>query len=522
MSGSRRTYRTLPLDVPHSPAERIALSRWTYRTLPQNVPHSPAGRTALSRWTYRTLPLDVPHSPAERTALSRWTYRTLPQNVSHSPGGRPALSRGKSRTASCTLPQNVPRKSMRISRLHTQDGDDSPYNLASHDCPQIDPCEEEEIVVQDIAMWKDLYRNDGFFEGDARGISLSVSANGVSPFRTNPRYGMWPITVENLARSIRYETSATFLYGVASGPGKPDNLDVCLKPLVDDLIQLGNGVSDPFFKPFGMRNLTHQRRIFNYRLSRARRVVENAFGILASRFRVLLTTLNVLPCNAARVKKACLVLHNVMRDRYPQMQNAELDGDVDGVVVAEFTTHAHLAAMCRHVRRRDSENSPEKLSNVVKNLQIEDQGMEEEEDRRTHEEDRRRHEEDRRRQEEVRRTHEEERRQEEMRRAHEEDTRRQEEVWRRREEEAEEQRRARWPRVHGVRVPPSMQYTPWPFCFFGDWGSPNAERRRRDWTSERRRRDWTSERRQGSTAHHSEKKQMPSQSPNMCTIQEKQ
>ncbi|KAI8485277.1 hypothetical protein Bbelb_370240 [Branchiostoma belcheri] len=54
-------------------------------------------------------------APAERTALSRWTYRTLPQNVSHSPGGRPALSRGKSRTASCTLPQNVPRKSMRIS-----------------------------------------------------------------------------------------------------------------------------------------------------------------------------------------------------------------------------------------------------------------------------------------------------------------------------------------------------------------------------------------------------------------------
>ncbi|KAI8491710.1 hypothetical protein Bbelb_305150 [Branchiostoma belcheri] len=48
MSGSRRTYRTLPLDVPHSPAERIALSRRTSRTLPREVPHS------------------VRHSPAER------------------------------------------------------------------------------------------------------------------------------------------------------------------------------------------------------------------------------------------------------------------------------------------------------------------------------------------------------------------------------------------------------------------------------------------------------------------------
>ncbi|KAI8505657.1 hypothetical protein Bbelb_168460, partial [Branchiostoma belcheri] len=55
-------------------------------------------------------------APAERTALSRWTYRTLPQNVSHSPGGRPALSRGKSRTASCTLPQNFPRKLMQIQK----------------------------------------------------------------------------------------------------------------------------------------------------------------------------------------------------------------------------------------------------------------------------------------------------------------------------------------------------------------------------------------------------------------------
>ncbi|KAI8521926.1 NACHT, LRR and PYD domains-containing protein 12 [Branchiostoma belcheri] len=59
-------------------------------------------------------------APAERTALSRWTYRTLPQNVSDSPGGRPALSRGKSRTASCTLPQNVPRKLMPLGYMVMQ------------------------------------------------------------------------------------------------------------------------------------------------------------------------------------------------------------------------------------------------------------------------------------------------------------------------------------------------------------------------------------------------------------------
>ena len=56
----------------------------------------------------------------------------------------------------------------------------------------------------------------------------------------------------------------------------------------------------------------HEQHIFNYRLSRARRTVENAFGIMANRFRVLLTKIMLEPKKAAMVVLAICCLHNML------------------------------------------------------------------------------------------------------------------------------------------------------------------------------------------------------------------
>lgn len=56
--------------------------------------------------------------------------------------------------------------------------------------------------------------------------------------------------------------------------------------VVDDAFDLGSWS----LKPYRYMHLDQEQKIFNYRLSRAKRVVKNSFGILASR-RYLVTTI---------------------------------------------------------------------------------------------------------------------------------------------------------------------------------------------------------------------------------------
>lgn len=66
-------------------------------------------------------------------------------------------------------------------------------------------------------------------------------------------------------------------------------------------------------RPFPGRDCTLEEQLFNYRLSRARRIVENAFGLLAARWRVFYTKLAIHPDKVNGIVKAACVLHNMLQ-----------------------------------------------------------------------------------------------------------------------------------------------------------------------------------------------------------------
>ncbi|XP_066600111.1 putative nuclease HARBI1 isoform X1 [Prorops nasuta] len=83
-------------------------------------------------------------------------------------------------------------------------------------------------------------------------------------------------------------------------------------------------------KPYSLRNMSYDEQIFNYRLSRGRHVVENTFGILANRFRVLLSPMYLPVDKVQIVTLACCALHNFLCHENAAYLHTEIDGRVIG------------------------------------------------------------------------------------------------------------------------------------------------------------------------------------------------
>lgn len=90
-------------------------------------------------------------------------------------------------------------------------------------------------------------------------------------------------------------------------------------PPIDTLMPLVLVADEAFplkeniLRPFPGKNLPERERIFNYRLSRARRIVENAFGITSHTWRILLKRIEVKDVHFATIiTVACCTLHNYL------------------------------------------------------------------------------------------------------------------------------------------------------------------------------------------------------------------
>ncbi len=78
----------------------------------------------------------------------------------------------------------------------------------------------------------------------------------------------------------------------------------------DEAFQLSNYLMRPY--P-GKSSVSKDRKIYNYRLSRARRTIENTFGIIVSRWQVLKKAMESNPEHTVSTVKAIVCLHNWLR-----------------------------------------------------------------------------------------------------------------------------------------------------------------------------------------------------------------
>ncbi|XP_068219245.1 uncharacterized protein, partial [Palaemon carinicauda] len=107
-----------------------------------------------------------------------------------------------------------------------------------------------------------------------------------------------------------------------------------------------------FMKPYPQKDLNAEDRIYNYRLSRARRVVENVFGIMASRFRVFYTSIHLKLSSIEKIVMACVILHNYLRitcpSEYSPAECFHRDDIPNGITVPGLSVDSITVASLAH------------------------------------------------------------------------------------------------------------------------------------------------------------------------------
>ena len=123
--------------------------------------------------------------------------------------------------------------------------------------------EEDDSIfdIQDTKFWLDMFQNGGPLDGDPCNLLLSFSADPVQPFKvTNPKYSMCPISLQipNFPKPLRSADNRIPLWSILPGPNKPRLLSAYLRPLVDKLLVLKDGI--PAFDSDSSQSFTLKAR----------------------------------------------------------------------------------------------------------------------------------------------------------------------------------------------------------------------------------------------------------------------
>lgn len=78
-------------------------------------------------------------------------------------------------------------------------------------------------------------------------------------------------------------------------------------------------------KSYNKHVLNDNKRIFNYSLSRPRRIIENILGILARRFKIFQKPIKLSLTKAKIVVMACFHLHNLLIKQKNYIRSGEVD-----------------------------------------------------------------------------------------------------------------------------------------------------------------------------------------------------
>ena len=121
--------------------------------------------------------------------------------------------------------------------------------------------------------------------------------------------------------------------------------------VADEAFPIRADIMHPYPRVSRQHRLSEAEQVFNYRLSHARCIMENAFGILAQRFCIFNRRIPLKSKNADKIVKACCILYNYLMENkdIPTIYNRLNPGQEpylqdDGAILAFDYLHGYRSA----------------------------------------------------------------------------------------------------------------------------------------------------------------------------------